>query len=323
MDVSWTRGNGANILVVAREGGAVDTDPVNSTTYTANAAFGSGTQIGTGNYVVYKGVGTSETITALTANTTYHYALYEFDGSSGSECYRTSDKLTGNAKTLAFAHDNCSGAIVLTVDTDETCNTATNGSSINGTQSLNAITCAGFAGDADIDVWYSFVATNSTHIITVDGAANMDAVIDLRSGMCNGTNIDCSDATTADGIEVITATGLTVSSTYYVRVYDYDAGGGDFTICITTPTPPLHYRSKGSGNFASAKAWETSPDNSTWSNAAKAPDDSDLTISIRNTHTITLSAGVTVDQMTIESGGLWILQVEHSLLQMEPVRIWK
>ncbi|MBK7345115.1 MAG: PPC domain-containing protein [Saprospiraceae bacterium] len=110
------------------------------------------------------------------------------------------------------------------------------------------------------DVWYSFVAANSTHIITVDGAANMDAVIDLRSGACNGTNIDCSDATTADGIEVITATGLTPAATYYVRVYDYDAGGGDFTICITTPPSPLHYRSKATGNFSTAKTWETSPE---------------------------------------------------------------
>ncbi|MFM9948121.1 MAG: choice-of-anchor D domain-containing protein [Saprospiraceae bacterium] len=102
MDIGWTGGNGANALVVARSGGAVNADPANAATYTANSVFGSGTQIGIGNYVVYKGAGTSETVTNLMSNTTYHYAIYEFDGSNGNECYRISDKLTGNATTLAI-----------------------------------------------------------------------------------------------------------------------------------------------------------------------------------------------------------------------------
>ena len=56
MDISFTRGNGTGgVLVLAKAGSAVDADPSASTTYTANAAFGSGDQIGTGNYVVYNG----------------------------------------------------------------------------------------------------------------------------------------------------------------------------------------------------------------------------------------------------------------------------
>lgn len=302
MDVTWTRGNGANILVVARQGGPVNADPVNSTTYTANAAFGSGDEIGTGNYVVYNGTGTSATITALTANTTYHYALYEFDGTVGNECYRTSDKLTGSAST-APVNDDCTGATLLTVDTDETCDGATSGYSTNGTLSLAGIDCGGFTGNADDDVWYSFVAAQTSHIITVNGAANMDAVVDLRSGACNGTNIACADETSSDGTEVITATGLTMGATYYVRVYDFDAGGGDFTICVTTPAQPLHYRSKASGNFSNSKTWEKSTTNmGPWSNATKAPDVNDLSITIQGGFTVTLSSGVTIDQLTVESG---------------------
>jgi hypothetical protein len=76
MTVGWTRGNGtAGVLVVARSGSAVNADPVSGTDYSANSAFGSGTQIGTGNYVVYKGSGNSVTITALSSSTTYHYAV--------------------------------------------------------------------------------------------------------------------------------------------------------------------------------------------------------------------------------------------------------
>jgi len=53
MTAGWTRGNGTGgVLVVARAGSAVNATPVSGTTYTASATFGSGTQIGTGNYVV-------------------------------------------------------------------------------------------------------------------------------------------------------------------------------------------------------------------------------------------------------------------------------
>ncbi|NCY22805.1 hypothetical protein EBX31_12725, partial [bacterium] len=77
--VGWTRGDGDGVLVVARAGGAVNTDPTDGTNYTANAAFGSGTQIGTGNYVVYKGTGTSVNVTGLSAATTYYFELYEYN----------------------------------------------------------------------------------------------------------------------------------------------------------------------------------------------------------------------------------------------------
>ena len=64
--------------------------------YPADAAFGSGTQIGTGNFVVYNGSETSVNITALTSGTAYYFAIYEYN--SASNCYLT-PALTGNATT--------------------------------------------------------------------------------------------------------------------------------------------------------------------------------------------------------------------------------
>jgi hypothetical protein len=100
--VGWTRGNGNQVLVVARAGGAVDADPVDGTDYTANAAFGSGTQIGTGNFVVYKGTGTLVNLTGLTQGTTYHFAIYEF--STPSNCYNEVE-LTGSFTTRSSLSD--------------------------------------------------------------------------------------------------------------------------------------------------------------------------------------------------------------------------
>ncbi len=83
MTVNWTRGTGGDgVIVLMKAGSVVNSDPVDGTftTYTANAAFGSGTQIGTGNYVVSKGSSGFVNVTGLTPGTTYYVAVYEYKG---------------------------------------------------------------------------------------------------------------------------------------------------------------------------------------------------------------------------------------------------
>jgi len=146
-------------------------------------------------------------------------------------------KLTFNP--LAPANDACADAQLLTVY-GSSCGGSTLGDVAGATQSLAAISCGGFTGTADDDVWFKFVALNTEHTITVVGSGSFDAVVDLRSGSCMGTNIACADATVTGQTEVINATGLTVGSTYLVRVYSYGSsvpGTTTFTICVTTPPP--------------------------------------------------------------------------------------
>ncbi|MBF00551.1 T9SS sorting signal type C domain-containing protein [Flavobacterium coralii] len=97
--VNWTNGNGAERLVVIRSGSAVDTAPADGVNYTASATFGSGSQLGTGNYVVYAGSASSVTVTGLTAATTYHVAVYEYNGSGGTQNYRATSPATGSRLT--------------------------------------------------------------------------------------------------------------------------------------------------------------------------------------------------------------------------------
>lgn len=96
--VGWT-GNGDNVLVVARSGSAVNASPVNGTPYTANASFSSGSQIGTGNYVVYSGTGNSVNLTGLSPSTNYYFALYKFN--TLDNCYNLVTPLTGDFSTLS------------------------------------------------------------------------------------------------------------------------------------------------------------------------------------------------------------------------------
>ncbi|NBP06713.1 MAG: hypothetical protein EBV15_10965, partial [Bacteroidetes bacterium] len=73
------------ILIVAKPSASVSASPSgDGTAYTANAVFGSGTAFDVTGRVVYKGVGTSVTITGLTNGTTYYIKAFTREGSQWS-----------------------------------------------------------------------------------------------------------------------------------------------------------------------------------------------------------------------------------------------
>ena len=76
--VSWTRGDGDAVIVLAHENAPVNANPESGNVYIADAAFGNGDEIGTGNFVVYNGTGTSVNVTNLNSSTEYLFAVYEY-----------------------------------------------------------------------------------------------------------------------------------------------------------------------------------------------------------------------------------------------------
>ena len=100
IQLDWIRGNGANCIVVAKAGSAVTTSPAFGTGYTANSVFGAGSAIAAGEYVIYAGASNSVITTGLAFNTSYYFAVYEYNGSGACTNYFTVSPLTGNATTL-------------------------------------------------------------------------------------------------------------------------------------------------------------------------------------------------------------------------------
>lgn len=122
--------------------------------------------------------------------------------------------------------ENCSGAVLLT---NGTCVVGTAGASQN---------IVGCVGNADDDAWYRFVATGTSHSLTVTGSATYDAVMQLFSGTCAAlVSGGCVDNTFNGQSESLVANGLTIGNTYYVRVYHYGVGSGSstFTMCLANP----------------------------------------------------------------------------------------
>ncbi|ASU34286.1 beta strand repeat-containing protein [Mucilaginibacter xinganensis] len=88
---TWSaNGNGTSRVAFIANASTGSPAPVNSTTYTANVNFGSGTQIAsTGWYCIYNGTGSPANVnlTGLTAGQTYRVMVLEYNGVAGAENY--------------------------------------------------------------------------------------------------------------------------------------------------------------------------------------------------------------------------------------------
>lgn len=103
--ISWTSGNGSSRVVFMKAGvSSGEAAPVDAATYTASAAFGSGTQIGsTGWYTVYNGTGSSVSVSNLDYSQSYRVHVVEYNGSAGYQLYQTAAGSGNPANKSAYA----------------------------------------------------------------------------------------------------------------------------------------------------------------------------------------------------------------------------
>ncbi len=142
-----------------------------------------------------------------------------------------------DASVLIPDNDECAGAVTLTPSAN--CN-PTAFSTSNSSGSLPTTSCSP-GGVPSFDVWFKFVAQTTSATIRVGTVNNSDPVIQYFSGSCaNLTSRGCSDFFLPGADENLTATGLTVGTTYYVRVFDYAGVEAEFDICIINNSAPTN-----------------------------------------------------------------------------------
>jgi len=169
--------------------------------------------------------------TSLTPQTTYYFHVR-------SDCESTWSTISF---TTPPSNDECENAIALTVNEDFACDVVTAGTIVSATASSQS---DDVTGTPDNDVWFSFVATNTSHRISL---LNLVAVTgfstDMGIGLYDATG-GCSSLVLVGSSdpETYNVTGLTIGTTYLVRVYGWSSGPTtqqvNFNICIGTPTPP-------------------------------------------------------------------------------------
>ena len=167
----------------------------------------------------------------LTSGQTYYVQVDGWNGATGAFCISVET-------VIPPSNDKCSEAENIVQNAD--CQATAGSISGAGPTPYPGVDCngLGFQSIANDDVWYSFTATTENVIIDVD--ANFDAVVEMFEGDDCDVLIStfCADDTFA-GLETIVANGLTIGTTYYVRVYSYGDGAvadPTFTICAVSYT---------------------------------------------------------------------------------------
>jgi len=174
------------------------------------------------------------------------------------------------------SNDNCAGAPILT--------SATNCSNTAGTL-VSASATGGLpagceTGGTHYDVWYQFVASNTTHAVTISGQGTgfTNAQVQLYNGTCGSlTSIACGNTS-------LSSTTLTTGNTYYIRVSNVGSlilSNGGFNICVTHPSASanvvagrmneVYKQTTLSGSGGLQYPWEVTygPDNNLWITEAR------------------------------------------------------
>lgn len=176
----------------------------------------------------------------LTPGTTYFVRVYSTGAAPGSSTNAGFNICVTDPVEPPPHNDNCSGAVNLPIW--NTCNNVP-GDMAGATLSTASIVGANCASGATYDVWYRFVAVNTTATVTLAAVGNSNNFINrniqVLSGNCGSfTQLGC-------GLNTASVTGLVAGQTYYIRVYStatpIQNGNARFNICVTTTNAPVRY----------------------------------------------------------------------------------
>lgn len=194
---NWMNGDGAKRIVVARQGNPVTFSPVNGTDYAADAVFSNGTDLGSGQYVVYDGTGSNITVTNLSLAATYHFAVFEYNGTGATTSYLTTGALTSSQSTAIAP--------------------ATGSSNLNG-----------IAANLTLSISWTSGPGSGRIVVMKEGSPVMSLPTDLSAYPAstvfgNGAQTGTGEYVVYAGNgNTVTVTGLSSNKTYHYTVFEFN-----------------------------------------------------------------------------------------------------
>jgi gliding motility-associated-like protein len=176
------------------------------------------------------------TIDGLTTGTRYRYFVRAVCSTTDFSTWTLLNPAPFITKPV---NDECNLSTPVPVNPAQVCSQTVPGNTLGGTASVELSTCPGNEND---DVWFSFVATNNIHIVSLlNVTGNTTAV---RFAVYSGADV-CSTMTqifcSATNNNTAVLTNLIAGITYKIRVYTNGSDinqSASFNVCVSTPPPP-------------------------------------------------------------------------------------
>ncbi|AKK73591.1 hypothetical protein OK18_14150 [Chryseobacterium gallinarum] len=181
------------------------------------------------------GTTVNTSLTGLTPGQIYYVRVYN-SNTNGTSLYANNFNICIGTPPPPPVNDDCANATSLTVSSNNVMSPV-NGTTVSATQStgVTAPTCS--ATGINDDVWYTFTATASTHLVHVLYTDNATTT-QVYSGTCGAlTAMTCFDGNY--GNSNVLLQNLIVGQTYYVRVFSSTSTAttaSNFQIAVTTPS---------------------------------------------------------------------------------------
>ncbi|AWI25160.1 choice-of-anchor L domain-containing protein [Flavobacterium pallidum] len=228
VELTWTESGSATQWEVYAVPVTGATPPVNGSPVT-----------GTGAYHIAN-ANSPYVLTGLQPGTTYIYYVRAICSDTDVSTWTILNPKTFTTKPV---NDECEFATIVPVNTTRDCVLSVTGNTLGATRSLpnTAPVCP---GNTDDDIWFSFQATSTVHIITIsDIVASVPAAADINHTLYSGN--DCAALTQmyCSNPNISIATNLVIGNWYKIRVYTSTGNVGpsaSFKLCITTPPPVLN-----------------------------------------------------------------------------------
>ena len=122
----------------------------------------------------------------------------------------------------------------------------------------------------------------------------------IATDIPNATNANISQGT-------VTNAAFTPAANGYIGVVATHSTGGGARAAVELDqiymTAGAMFRSGATGNWNAAATWQTSFDGTVWATATSTPSSASNAITVRSPHVVTLTAGISADQLTVDAGG--------------------
>ncbi|MCD6367202.1 MAG: hypothetical protein J7L46_06660 [Bacteroidales bacterium] len=209
MTISWTNGNGSNRVVKINTTNSF-TAPADGTDPSANSTYG-----GSGEQVVYNGSSNSVTVDGLSPGTTYWFRVYEYNCTGSNTVYLTS---TATSNPNSQVTTTCSAP----------------------TTEASTMTFSSVGSSSMTVSWTSGNGNNRIVVIHQGSAVTSNPVngtsYSASSTYGSGDDIGTNEFVIYDGTgNSVTVNGLSASTTYYFKIFEFNCSGGNEVYLTTSP----------------------------------------------------------------------------------------